>query len=68
MRSLYDFNYEQIQEFALEKGWKKFRGHQIFQWLYRNRVADIEEMSNLSKEKREKLKREFIISPRTMRE
>lgn len=30
MRSLYDFNYEQIQEFALEKGWKKFRGHQFF--------------------------------------
>lgn len=68
MRSLYDFNYEQIQEFALEKGWKKFRGHQIFQWLYRNRVADIEEMSNLSKETRDTLQREFIISPLTLRE
>ena len=60
MRSLYDFNYEQIQEFALSKGWKKFRGHQIFQWLYRKRVTGIDEMSDLSKETREELAREFI--------
>lgn len=63
MKSLYDFNYEQIQEFALEQGWKKFRGHQIFQWLYRKRVMNIDEMSDLSKETREVLKENFIINP-----
>ena len=68
MKSLYDFNYEQIQEFALEQGWKKFRGHQIFQWLYRSRVKEINEMSNLSKETRELLKENFLISPLTLRE
>lgn len=68
MKSLYDFNYEQIQEFALEQGWKKFRGHQIFQWLYRSRVKEIDEMSNLSKETRELLKENFLISPLTLRE
>lgn len=68
MKSLYDFNYEQIQEFALEQGWKKFRGHQIFQWLYRSRVKEIDEMSNLSKETRELLKESFLISPLTLRE
>ncbi len=68
MKSLYDFNYEQIQEFALNQGWKKFRGHQIFQWLYRNRVTDIDEMSNLSKETRDRLKQEFVISPLTLRD
>ena len=63
MKSLYDFNYEQIQEFALEQGWKKFRGHQIFQWLYRKRVQNIDDMSDLSKETREVLKENFIINP-----
>lgn len=68
MRSLYDFNYEQIQELALSKGWKTYRGHQIFQWLYRKRVQDMDEMSDLSKETREILKQEFIISPLTLKD
>lgn len=68
MKSLYDMNYDQMQEFALEQGWKKFRGHQIFQWLYRNRVTDIDEMSNLSKETRDQLKAEFVISPLQLRD
>lgn len=63
MQSLYDFNYEQLREFAVECGWKPFRGHQIFQWLYRNRVFEIDEMSNLSLETRELLKSKFIINP-----
>ena len=52
MKSLYDLNYEQMKNMALEHGWKAFRGHQIFQWLYRSRVSEIDEMSNLSKETR----------------
>ena len=68
MKSLYDFNYEQIQDYALAQGWKAFRGHQIFQWLYRQRVAQIEEMTNLSKETRERLAQEFILSPLTLQE
>ncbi len=47
MKSLYDFNYEQMAELALSHEWKKFRGHQIFQWLYRKRVTSIDEMSDL---------------------
>ena len=66
MQSLYDYDYEQIQCLAESYGWKKFRGHQIFQWLYRNRVDSVDEMTNLSKETREILKRDFIISPLKM--
>ena len=50
-------------EYALDHGWKSYRGHQIFQWLYRNRVFDIDEMSNVSKETREILKKDFIVNP-----
>lgn len=68
MKSLYDFNYEQMSEMALEHGWKKFRGHQIFQWLYRKRVTSIDEMSDLSKDTREVLKEHYEITTLELRD
>lgn len=63
MQSLYDFNYDQMKEMAEAHGWKGFRGHQIFQWLYRSRVFEIDEMSNLSKDTRAILKAEYFVNP-----
>ena len=68
MKSLYDFNYEQMAELALSHEWKKFRGHQIFQWLYRKRVTSIDEMSDLSKETREILKANYALKPLTLKD
>jgi 23S rRNA (adenine2503-C2)-methyltransferase len=63
MQSIYDLTYEQMKEFAQDCGWKPFRGHQIFQWLYRNRVDSFDEMSNLSKETRTLLDSQYMINP-----
>ena len=63
MQSLYDFTYEQMRDVAESFGWKKFRGHQIFQWLYRERVTDFDAMTNLSKDTREILKAHYSIDP-----
>ncbi len=63
MQSLYDFTYEQMRTLAEDYGWKKFRGHQIFQWLYRERVTSFDEMTNLSKDTRELLKNHYVIDP-----
>ncbi|WP_416325029.1 23S rRNA (adenine(2503)-C(2))-methyltransferase RlmN [[Eubacterium] hominis] len=68
MKSLYDFNYDEMAEMALEHGWKKFRGHQIFQWLYRKRVTSIDEMSDLSKETREILNENYQLKPLELRD
>lgn len=68
MKSLYDFNYEEMAELALEHGWKKFRGHQIFQWLYRKRVTSIDDMSDLSKDTREVLKENYQLKPLELRD
>ena len=62
MKSLYDLNYEEMQSFALAQGWKKFRGKQIFKWLYRNRISDFDAMSDLNLQTRECLKENFVIS------
>ena len=63
MQSIYDLNYDQMEAFAQECGWKAFRGRQIFQWLYRKRVFSFDDMTDLSKETREVLKSKFIINP-----
>lgn len=63
MQSLYDFTYEQMRDLTESFGWKKFRGHQIFQWLYRERVTDFDAMTNLSKDTREILKAHYSIDP-----
>ncbi len=66
MQSLFDLNYDQMQKMAIEHGWKAFRGHQIFQWIHRNRVDSIEEMSNISKDTRAILENEFTMNPLTL--
>lgn len=68
MKSLYDFNYDEMADMALEHGWKKFRGHQIFQWLYRKRVVNIDDMSDLSIETRETLKTHYELTTLELRD
>lgn len=59
MRSIYDLSYPEMEQWCESKGWKKFRTQQIFAWLYKERVDNFDEMTNLSKETREELKKDF---------
>jgi 23S rRNA (adenine2503-C2)-methyltransferase len=53
---------EEIQNFMIEIGEKKFRGLQIYQWINNKLAKDFDEMTNLSKELREKLKEKAYMS------
>lgn len=44
-------------------GEKKFRARQIYEWLWMKSCIEFDEMSNLSKELREKLKLHYCINP-----
>jgi len=44
-------------------GEKPFRAKQIYEWLWKKSAVDFDEMTNLSKDLREKLKEHFIILP-----
>lgn len=46
-----------MQEWLVEHGQQKFRAKQIFEWLYQKRVDSIDDMTNLSKDLRQVLKR-----------
>lgn len=63
MKSIYDLNYEQMEQMVLDRGWKKYRGNQIFQWLYRKRALHFDEMSDLSLQMKEELQKEFCMEP-----
>ncbi|KPN13513.1 23S rRNA (adenine(2503)-C2)-methyltransferase [Bacillus australimaris] len=62
MPSIYSFELDEMKEWLKEQGEKPFRAAQIFEWLYEKRVTSFDEMSNLSKDLREKLKDQFAIT------
>ncbi|WP_077617774.1 23S rRNA (adenine(2503)-C(2))-methyltransferase RlmN [Bacillus sinesaloumensis] len=60
--SIYSIQLDEIENWLIENGEKKFRGNQIFEWLYTKRVTTFEEMTNLSNELRRKLAEHFTIT------
>lgn len=51
---LKDLTFEQLTEYLCSLGLSKFRGRQVFEWLYRG-VTSFDEMTNLSKDLRAQL-------------
>ena len=49
-------DYGELQEFLKTMGEKAFRAKQIYQWMHEKQAESFEEMTNLSKSLREKLK------------
>jgi 23S rRNA (adenine2503-C2)-methyltransferase len=46
---------KELEEFAVSNGESKFRGKQLFEWLYSKEAATFEEMTSISKTLRSKL-------------
>src|SRR2546430_6107829 len=45
-----------------ERGHQRFHARQIFQWIYRRGVDDVEAMTDLSRELRADVARAFVLS------
>ncbi|MDQ2087155.1 23S rRNA (adenine(2503)-C(2))-methyltransferase RlmN [Herbivorax sp. ANBcel31] len=58
---LLNMEINELQDFLVDLGEKKFRARQIFEWLNKG-VKDIDDMTNLSKVLREKLKFKAYIN------
>jgi len=61
--SIYGLTLDQLEAWLLEKGQKKFRAQQIWDWLYIKRVLDFSEMTNLSKDLVALLSDNFLLQP-----
>ena len=59
--SIYSLTYEQLAEWMVTSGEKKFRAKQVWDWLYKKRVTRFVDMKNLNKSCLELLEENFII-------
>ncbi len=55
-------NFEMLQKHFSELGEKTFRAKQVYEWLWKKSACTFDEMSNLSKELRQKLEDQFVIN------
>ena len=59
MQNIYNLTLKDLENYFVEQGDKKFRGTQVFEWLYRKKVKSFKEMTNLKKELLEKFEQNF---------
>jgi 23S rRNA (adenine2503-C2)-methyltransferase len=59
--NLLDFSREKLIEYFSSQGEKAFRATQVIKWLHQQSVADVSEMTNLSKQLRQKLSKTAMI-------
>ena len=62
MKDIKSLNLEQLTEELLSIGEKKFRAKQVYSWIHEKLVDSFDEMTNLSKDLREKLKENYTLN------
>ncbi|HPJ34489.1 MAG TPA: 23S rRNA (adenine(2503)-C(2))-methyltransferase RlmN [Spirochaetota bacterium] len=61
--SIKDYDYDELLELFASMGEKDYRARQLINWLYEKNIDDFTLMTNFSKELRQKLADQFVISP-----
>lgn len=61
MENVYNLTLQDWEEYFVNKGEKKFKGSQVFDWLYRKRVTSFDEMTNIKKGILDMLKKDFTF-------
>ncbi|HLS72020.1 MAG TPA: 23S rRNA (adenine(2503)-C(2))-methyltransferase RlmN [Chitinophagaceae bacterium] len=61
MKNLRQVSVEEIEETLKEWGEPRFRAQQIHDWIWKKHISDIDQMTNLSKDMRTKMKEYFYI-------
>ena len=61
MKNIKDYNLEELKQELANLGEKTFRAEQIFKWIFQEKVKSFDDMTNISLELREKLKKEYTI-------
>ena len=62
MKSIYGIKKSDLEEYFISIGEKKFKATQVYEWVYRKKVLSFDEMTNISKDIREKLKKDFTFN------
>lgn len=62
MKDIKSLYLEELERELAAMGQKAFRAKQVYQWLHEKLVTDFDEMTNLPKDLREKLKEQFVLT------
>ena len=60
-KNLKDYNIDDLKEIFVALDEKAYRAEQVFNWIYKENVTSIDDMTNLSLDLREKLNNEFSL-------
>ena len=60
-KNINELSFEELEKFIEELGEKKFHAKQIFKWIHREKVLSFDDMTDISKALREKLKEKAFI-------
>lgn len=61
MKNLRNSTLPELETLMQELGEPKFRAKQVYEWIWKKYVGDIQDMTNLSKSLRDKLSKEYFI-------
>lgn len=61
MRNIKDYNIVELKQELEKLNEKPYRAEQIFRWIYKEKANSFDEMTDLSKDLREKLKKEYKL-------
>lgn len=61
MKDIYGMTHEDLEQYFLALGEKKFKATQIYEWLYEKRIQSFDEMSNVKKSVIASLKQDFYF-------
>lgn len=59
MRNIYDFTLQELEDYFISIGDKKFRAAQVYDFLYKKRIDDVNLFHNIGKNMQEHLKASF---------
>ena len=61
MKNIYGLTLEEMENYFVEIGSKKFHAQQLFSWLYEKRIEDYSSVTNIKKELLEKISNDYSI-------
>lgn len=61
MESIYGYTEDMLKEYLVSKGEKPFRASQLIEWIYRHKITNFDEMTNVKKTFIEELKHDFTL-------
>ena len=62
MKKIKDYDLEELKKEFIEIGEKPYRAEQVYKWIFQAKIESFDEMTNISKELREKLKDNYTLN------